>query len=334
MSVTRVVLQRRRLRCVLSVLDSAARDGLSDCCRLELGVQWGTVVAAGPCVHFVGLIWPSLLISVYQYQVPVFGLCMIALMLFFIVLSYIVTMLLFEVGVLGFQEDPQVHPFRWLGPDLVAPAPFLSCDPRLTEDGSGILSDLERIDEQFRKVWLPFLCRACRGSVDLPAFNTEAGGWLPRLDEVDSPSPLFSLPPPSSGLSFMMSFSVRNLLLVALMVGGWRDLKAISVSWFDWFAVIFSRIELDGVWPDGLLDAYIAMSPKADGDATPIGQHPLCVLPVVYRLWASVVFGHLLGFVIWVHVDQISQRPTRCSTKGWTPSSSPGKRAFGALCCL
>ena len=40
--------------------------------------------------------------------------------------------------------------------------------------------------------------------------------------------------------------------------------------------------------PDGLLDAYIAMIPKADGDATPLGQRPVCVLPVVYRLWASV----------------------------------------------
>ena len=28
------------------------------------------------------------------------------------------------------------------------------------------------------------------------------------------------------------------------------------------------------------------MIPMFDGDATPIGQRPLCVLPVVYRLWA------------------------------------------------
>ena len=28
------------------------------------------------------------------------------------------------------------------------------------------------------------------------------------------------------------------------------------------------------------------MIPMFDGDATPIGQRPLCVFPVVYRLWA------------------------------------------------
>ena len=29
------------------------------------------------------------------------------------------------------------------------------------------------------------------------------------------------------------------------------------------------------------------MIPKTDGDAAPLGQRPLGVLPVVYRIWAS-----------------------------------------------
>ena len=52
-------------------------------------------------------------------------------------------------------EDDKVHPYRWLKPDLVAPAPFLCCDPCLTVDDSGVLG----IDEQFRNAWLPFFCR-------------------------------------------------------------------------------------------------------------------------------------------------------------------------------
>ena len=73
----------------------------------------------------------------------------------------------------------------------------------------------------------------------------------------------------------------------------WRDLKAFPVAWFDWLADVLSGVELDGVWPEGLLDAYITMIPKADGDAAPLGQRPLCVLPVVYRIWASVRLRHL-----------------------------------------
>ena len=31
-------------------------------------------------------------------------------------------------------------------------------------------------------------------------------------------------------------------------------------------------VEAEGIWPEGLLDAYIAMIPKVDGDATPLGE--------------------------------------------------------------
>ena len=78
----------------------------------------------------------------------------------------------------------------------------------------------------------------------------------------------------------------------------WQDLKAFPVSWFDWLAVVVSGVELDGVWPEGLLDAYIAMIPNADGDATPIGQRPIYILPIIYRLWASVRLRHWLPFSV------------------------------------
>ena len=90
-----------------------------------------------------------------------------------------------DVAVRGWRswmlEDDKVHPYRWLKSDLVALAPFLCCDPRLTVDGSGVISDPDRIDEQFRIAWLPFFCRAGRGAVDLSAFDREVGGWLPRI---------------------------------------------------------------------------------------------------------------------------------------------------------
>ena len=54
---------------------------------------------------------------------------------------------------------------------------------------------------------------------------------------------------------------------------------------------------------DGLLDAYIAMIPDSGGDAAPLGQRPLSVLLVVYRIWASARMvslrvGFSLGFLI------------------------------------
>ena len=81
------------------------------------------------------------------------------------------------------------------------------------------------------------------------------------------------------------------------------EFKAFQVSWFDELARILARIENIGVWPDGLLDAYMAMIPKTDGDATPSGQRPLSVLPVIYRVgpllgWVILRIGSGLGFLI------------------------------------
>ena len=78
-------------------------------------------------------------------------------------------------------------------------------------------------------------------------------------------------------------------------------MKVLPVSWYDELARILTFVEDFGIWPDGLLDACIAMIPKADGDATPLGQRPLCVLPVVYRVWASARMVQLeKWFMSWV----------------------------------
>ena len=53
-------------------------------------------------------------------------------------------------------EDPLVHLYRWLGPDLLLPAPFLNC-PGDTVDGSGVLVEPHAVDEQFRKSLDAFL---------------------------------------------------------------------------------------------------------------------------------------------------------------------------------
>ena len=54
---------------------------------------------------------------------------------------------------------------------------------------------------------------------------------------------------------------------------GWWEFKVLPVPWFDGLARIFSKVENTGVLPEGLLDAYIAMIPKTDGDAARLGQY-------------------------------------------------------------
>ena len=60
------------------------------------------------------------------------------------------------------------------------------------------------------------------------------------------------------------------------------------------------------------------MIPKSDGDCTPLGQRPLCVLPVVYRVWASVRLRHLDGWLrFWLPLSVFSAGGGRGSVDAW-----------------
>ena len=163
-SVSRVIILRRRLGCVLSVLDGIYRNGLTLSRDLELSAQWDAVVSAGPCGPLCRAnlaVSPAVGLSSFGDHVRV---------LYDVVVDFLhrVVVSRGDVAVRSWRswmlEDDKVHPYRWLKPDLVAPAPLLCCDPCLTVDGSGVLSGPDRIDEQFRAAWLPFFCRAGRGA--------------------------------------------------------------------------------------------------------------------------------------------------------------------------
>ena len=103
--------------------------------------------------------------------------------------------------------------------------------------------------------------------------------WLPLLPEVSLPR--------LTGQMLADVVQRKRATAGSLDGWGWRELKVLPVSWYHELARILTKVEDLGVWPDGLLDAHSAMIPKTDGDATPLGQWPLSVLPTVFRVWAS-----------------------------------------------
>ena len=91
-----------------------------------------------------------------------------------------------------------------------------------------------------------------------------------------------------------------------------------GLAWYDGLARILTKVEDVGGWSDGFLDAYIAMIPKTDGDDTRLGQRPLSVLPVVYRIWASARMGQLEDwFKSWVLASVFSPGSGRGSVEAW-----------------
>ena len=73
----------------------------------------------------------------------------------------------------------------------------------------------------------------------------------------------------------------------------WNEIKALPLPWFSGLAFSFGAVESTGTWPQGLLDAYIAMIPKADGDSTPLGQTAPQCAPGCVQAVASLRLGHL-----------------------------------------
>ena len=79
------------------------------------------------------------------------------------------------------------------------------------------------------------------------------------------------------------------------MAGPGMKLRPFSLSWFFALALAFRQTAPAGRCSEGLL------IPEAEGDSTPLGQRSLCVLPVVYRIWASVRLAHIQEwFYAWV----------------------------------
>ena len=284
---------RCRFKAVGDVFHAMIRDGVTLARSLELTVQWDGIIRIGPVYPLTvkdfemakrgGLgEWLQMVEGLHRRRSDFIQRVVVHRR---------------EEAIRGWRnwlrEDPLVHTYRWLRLDLVPPAPFLQGDPLITPGGSGVPADPTRIDEEFRKAWLPYFCRSGQREASLDEFNREVDGWLPLLLEVHLPR--------LTGQVLADVVHRKSATAGSLDGWGWRELKVLHVSWFDELARILTLVEDNGVWPDGLLDAYIAMIPKTDGDAAPLGQRPLSVLPVVYRIWASTRMVQLeIWFKSWV----------------------------------
>ena len=166
------------------------------------------------------------------------------------------------------REDLGSRPYAWRRPDFVPPSSFLVIQDPLTE-ASRILFEPHFIDAEFRK--------ACG-----------CGHPVVTADHLLPQEPYLDLPR-ITGRDLQEVARAKKSTAGGLDGWAWNEVKGFT------FALVL-RV---GCWslPQRLLDAFIAMIPKADGDSTPLGQRPLSVLPVVYRLWASLRHGHLREWV-------------------------------------
>ena len=141
----------RRFKAFLCVLDVMIRWGFFLARSVELTSQWDKILAVGPnypitrgdlvAVQGLGIGEFHRIVSDLHYRLNDF------------IHAVVVNRRDDAIRVWRnwLREHPLIHPYKWLRPDLVPPAPFLLCQSHLTLGGSGVLADPARIDEEFRK---------------------------------------------------------------------------------------------------------------------------------------------------------------------------------------
>ena len=179
---------RRRFKAVMVVLGAIVQYGVSLFRSVELTAQWDRILAAGP-------LYPVTIDDLSAVRGLGIGDFFVELYLIFIIVSVISFMQMWSTvgmkqlgsGGIGFGR------ILWFihksGFDLIwfLQLHFSNVRPHLTLDGSGVLADPARIDEEFRKAWLLYFCRSGQRDTSLEEFDREVDGWLPLLPEVDLP---------------------------------------------------------------------------------------------------------------------------------------------------
>ena len=186
-SIAPLLDMRRWFKAVMDVLDAMIRYGISLSLSVELTAQWDRILAIGPLYPVtLGDLDADRGVGVGEFYRAVSD---VHRRLSDFIHAIVVhrqdeAIRLWRNWI---REDPVVHPFRWLRPDLVLSAPFLQCEPHLSPGGFGVLSDPARIGEEFRKAWLPYFCRSGQREASREEFDGEVEVWLPLPPEVSLP---------------------------------------------------------------------------------------------------------------------------------------------------
>ena len=114
---------------------------------------------------------------------------------------------------------------------------------------------------------MPYFCRSGHPVVTVDQFLDFVDLFLPQ-------EPVLALP----------RITGRGLLEVARAKKSTADGldESLPLACFSWFAILLNMVETSAVWPQGLLDAHIAMIAKVDGDS---------------RLWGSLRLTRLKDWV-------------------------------------
>lgn len=101
---------------------------------------------------------------------------------------------------------------------------------------------------------------------------------------------------------------------------GWSvgAMRRLPIPTLELLAELLNAVERTGCWPAMLAAGYVSLIPKGEGmQAT--NMRPLSVLPVIYRLWASLRLQEVMVWQeTWLHPQAFGFRTGRSATDGYS----------------
>ena len=195
-------------------------------------------------------------------------------------------------------KDSPATVYAKIDPEIISPT-FVLQKP----DGDYTGNSVE-FSQLLFDAWLPIFDKySSESEPSWDAFSQRFGAYF------SSPVHMNLRPFTSHGLR-----SILNKMKVRSACGPdfWSvaDLKNLPDTIFDLLPNIFSSIESNACWPESMMFAFRTLIPKESGDCTPLGQRPLGVMSVLYRLYAAF---RLQDVIAWqealLHSSQFGFRP-------------------------
>eukprot|EP00435_Cladocopium_sp_Y103_P072340 s129_g40.t1 len=199
------------------------------------------------------------------------------------------------------QQDWKKKPsnvYSRVDPVLQAPTVILQ-----TPEGS-LTGNFLEIESLLKKAWLPIFDKySTQSEPSWAAFEQRYQQYFP------SPVAMTLRPFTTDGIRNILT---RMKTRSASGLDAWAvtDLRNLPDCLLDILTKLFTAIEATQQWPDALLFGFCSLIPKDPGDLSPLGQRPLGVMSVLYRVFGAY---RLQDVILWqeavLHDSQFGFRP-------------------------
>ena len=171
-----------------------------------------------------------------------------------------------------------------------------------------IINDRHHIDQLLQQAWNPIFAK-------YPTEENKASEYRHSFYPHDSSSPAFSFPDLTlEDIRYVLSKKLKNNTATGL--DGWRpsEIKQLPDCLLLALLDIFGLCETKGYFPSSFYYSYTTLIPKGLL-RTPLSLRPITVLPVPYRIYASLRCQTLLKWQnSWIHPSQFAFCKGRSTT--------------------